>query len=43
MRRFQAGNLLIILRSNLDLTQQQLADRAGVKRSYIARDRERRS
>jgi len=34
---FQAGNLLIELRADFDLTQQQLADRAGVKRSYIAR------
>ncbi len=34
---FDAGNLLIALRYDLDLTQQQLADRAGVKRSYIAR------
>ena len=34
---FAAGNLLIKLRADFDLTQQELADRAGVKRSYIAR------
>jgi transcriptional regulator with XRE-family HTH domain len=34
---FEAGSLLIRIRFDLDLTQQQLADRAGVKRSYIAR------
>lgn len=34
---FQAGNLLLRVRANLDLTQQELADRAGVKRSYVAR------
>jgi transcriptional regulator with XRE-family HTH domain len=34
---FQAGALLVNLRSQLGLSQAELAERAGVKRPYIAR------
>ncbi len=34
---FDAGALLIKIRAELDLTQNELAERVGVKRSYISR------